>query len=133
MKKKNLFIILAICLIGLFACIAETRSFAGDENTIPIIIGEGDFGGSPIIRSPGSVPIEAAYYPSLSFILVNFDYDLGSISVKIECLTTGAYSQVLLNATQGVHPFLISGDTGIYEITFTLSDGHTYIGSFEIE
>lgn len=58
---------------------------------------------------------------------------LGSISVEIENLTTGAYSQATVNATQGVHPFLISGDVGTYEIIFTLSDGRVYFGSFEIE
>ena len=91
------------------------------------------YGGGPIIRMPGTIPIEATYYPSLSSVLVRFAYDLGSISVEIENLTTGAYSQAMVNATQGVHPFLISGDIGVYEITFTLSDGHTYIGSFEID
>ena len=133
MKKKSLFIITLMCLTGLLACLTGTRCFADGEDTIPIIIDDGNYDGGPIIRMPGTIPIEATYYPSLSSVLVRFAYDLGSISVEIENLTTGAYSQAMVNATQGVHPFLISGDIGVYEITFTLSDGHTYIGSFEID
>ena len=55
------------------------------------------------------------------------------MTVEIENITTGTFSQTSIDATQGVHAFAISGDAGIYEITFTLSGGHEYIGSFEIE
>ena len=108
--------------------------YAGDDDPIDVVIGdEGSNGGGRPHHAPALIPIEATYYPLLSSILVDCLYDLGSVSVVIENQTTGAYSQTVVNATQGVHPFLISGDIGVYEVTFTLSDGHTYIGSFEIE
>ncbi len=133
MKKKSLFIITMMCLAGLLTSLTGIHCYADGEDTIPIIINDENYGGSPIIRAPGTIPIEAAYYPSLSCVLVSIAFDLGSISVEIENLTTGAYSQATVNATQGVHPFLISGDVGAYEIMFTLSDGRVYFGSFEIE
>lgn len=75
MKKKSLFIITAMCLVGLLTSFTGTRCFADGEDATPIIIDDGNYGDAPIIRAPGTVPIEAAYYPSLSSILVNFAYD----------------------------------------------------------
>ena len=129
--KRFLPLILFAALVATFV---PQICLAGDENGAVILIeqtsGAGD---TPIIRSPDSVPIEAVYYPAITTIVVNFLNNLGSVSVEIENQTTGSYSQTSINATQGVHPFVISGDVGIYEITFTLSDGHVYTGSFEIE
>ena len=65
--------------------------------------------------------------------MVNFLYDLGSVSVEIENETTGEYNQTTINATQGVHPIIVSGDAGAYVITFTLNNGQAFIGEFEIE
>lgn len=129
--KRFLSLILFATLIAAFlpkTCLAD------DENTTIILIEQtSGFGDTPIIRSPDLVPIEAVYYPAISTILVEFHNDLGSVSVEIGNLTTGAYSQTTVNATQGVYPFLITGDEGVYEITFTLSNGQVYLGSFEIE
>lgn len=102
----------------------------GDETDI--IIGEVGSGGGTIFHAPALVPIQALYYPSLSTIYVNFLYDLGTVSVEIENETTGAYSQSVINATQGVHPFLISGASGHWTITFTLSNGVVFYGEFTI-
>jgi len=124
-------LLLAAALLLTIPC---TVVYAGDDDPIDVVIGDGgSYGGGQGHHAPALIPIEATYYPLLSCILVDFLYDLGSVAVVIENQTTGAYSQTVVNATQGIHPFLISGDIGVYEITFTLSDGHTYIGSFEIE
>lgn len=129
--KRFLSLILFATLIAAFlpkTCLAD------DENTTIILIEQtSGFGDTPIIRSPDSIPIQAVYYPAISTIVVNFLNNLGSVSVEIESLITGSYSQTNINATQGVHLFVISGDDGVYEITFTLSDGHVYTGSFVIE
>ena len=132
MKMKNPFFLIATLIIAIASAIG-TRCYASGDDPVTIIIDDGDFGQTPIIRSPGLVPIEAAYYASLSSILVDFLYDLGSVSVEIENETTGAYTQTIINANQGTYPFLISGDVGIYQIIFTLPGGHVYTGSFEIE
>lgn len=134
MKTNNLLTILAIFALGAFANFTAPCCYAdSDDDPVTIFIGEPGIGDTPIIRGPDQIPISASYYSSLSTILVNCRYDLGSMNVEIENLTTGTYTQASINATQGVHPFLISGEAGVYEISFTLSDGHLYLGSFEIE
>lgn len=129
--KKFLLLVLSVCLCS---PLVKAQNGGGGEPPEIIIIGEGGSGGgSPIHYAPAQVPIQAAYYSSHSTVFVNFVYDLGFVSVEIENLTTGEYSQTTVNATQGVHPFVVSGQTGIYEIVFTLSGGQVYQGSFEIE
>ena len=128
--KKLLLLLFSLCL---FAPMVSAQS-GGNADPVTIIIGEfGDTGGSPSHHAPALIPIQAAYYSSITTILVDFLFDLGSVSVEIENQTTGSYSQTTVNATQGVHPFMISGDMGDYMITFTLSNGHVYIGEFSIE
>lgn len=106
----------------------------GGENTEIPIIEEGDGGTSgPTNRAPAFVPIEAMYWAAASSIIVYFLDDLGPVSVAIENLSTGSYVQTVMNARQGVYPFRISGEEGIYRISFTLSNGHRYAGMFELE
>lgn len=128
MKKIFLlFVVLLSC-----APLMSAQTGGGDDPEI-IFVGEGGNGGSsPIIRTPALIPIQAAYYSSLSTIYVDFLYDLGSVSVEIENETTGEYSQTIINATQGLHPFFISGTEGHWTITFTLSNGVVYFGEFDI-
>ena len=134
MKTNIQFLLIAILSLGLFAMTSAPCCYAdGEDDPLTIFVGEPGVGDTPIIRSPALIPISAYYYSSLSTILVNCSIDLGSMTVEIENVTTGIISQTSIDATQGVHPIAISGDAGIYEITFTLSDGHEYIGSFEIE
>ena len=127
MKK----ILLLFLLLLMFAPLVTAQN--GGDDPIVIFVGQGgNEGGLPGYHAPALIPIQAAYYSSHSTVFVNFLYDLGYVSVEIENLTTGEYSQTTVNATQGVHPFVVSGQTGIYEIVFTLSGGQVYQGSFEI-
>jgi len=128
--KKILLILTCFFLIIPFAG-AQT---GGDCGVTEILVGEGgSTEGGRDLRAPALVPLRAYYYASVSSILLNFRYDLGQVSMSIENLTTGTISQSIVIGTPGIHWALISGVTGEYEITFTLSDGHEYIGSFEIE
>lgn len=102
------------------------------EGTDILITEGGELGGSPIHYAPALIPIQAAYYPSLSSIWVNFRWDLGSVTVEIGNETTGEQMQTTVNATQGMHPFLISGAVGHWIITFTLSNGVVFQGEFDI-
>ena len=134
MKTNIQFLLIAFLSLGLFAMTSAPCCRAdGDDDPVIIFVGESGIGDTPIIRSPALIPISACYYSSLSTILVSCSVDLGLMTVEIENVTTGTHSQTLIDATQGVHAFAISGDAGIYEITFMLSGGHEYIGSFEIE
>lgn len=128
--KKYFLLVLSVFLC---APLVKAQNGGGEEPPEIIIIWDGgSVGGTPIHHAPAQIPIQAAYSSSHSTIFVNFLYDLGYVSVEIENLTTGEYSQTIVIATQGVHPFVISGHIGNYEITFTLSNGQVYRGSFEI-
>ena len=134
MKTNIRFLLIAILSLGLFAMTSAPCCYAdGEDDPLTIFVWEPSLGNTPIVRSPALIPISACYYSSLSTILVNCSIDLGSMTVEIENITTGSLSRTTIDATQGVHAFAISGDAGIYEITFMLSGGHEYIGSFEIE
>lgn len=135
MISKNSFRFIATFALALFAFLpsVSAQCSAEDEDIVILIIDGGSLGGDPAHHAPALIPIQAAYCPTLSAVLVDFLYDLGSVSVEIENETSGAYTQTTVNATQGVHPFVISGNTGDYTITFTLSNSHVYIGEFSIE
>ena len=126
--KKVLLLILSLCLFAPIM-IAQT----GNDDPIGIVIGEsGGNGVNPSHHAPILIPIQAVYYPSISTIMVRFLFDLGTISVEIENETTGNYMQTTVNATQGMHPFVISGSSGLWLITFTFPSGEVLTGSFEI-
>ena len=71
-------------------------------------------------------------FASASSILVNYQIDLGSVTIEIENLTTGEYSQTLVNAIAGPMLLPISGTAGQWTITFTLPSGVVYYGEFII-
>lgn len=126
------FIIVFASALLMFSPFSDAMADGGDD-PIAIFIEDGgsnDYG--PTLRIPAIIPMESSYYPSLSTIMVNFRWDLGSVSVEIENLSTQEYWQTTINATQGVHPFLISGTSGTWTITFTLSNGTVYYGEFNL-
>ena len=130
--KKLFLVLFLICLVSPFLH-AQT---GGDEPVVIIIGGDGSGNGGgngsgPVRHAPALIPIQAAYYPSLSTLLVNFIYDLGLVAIEIENLTTGESIQTNVNAVQGVHPFSLPNVAGDYVITFTLPNGRVYRGVFE--
>ena len=105
----------------------------GGDVQIPVNVGDGGTNnGGPTHHAPVLVPISAVYYSSLSSIVASYLYDLGSVTVEIENQTTGEYSQSVVNALAGPMPFIISGTSGFWRITFTLSPGSVYYGEFVI-
>lgn len=127
--KKVLLLILSL----FFCATIMSAQNNGDDPTEIVIRESGNNSGNPSHYAPALVPIQAVYSQSISTIVVSILYDLGYVSFEIENMTTGEYSQLYFNATQSIHPFMISGDVGVYEITFTLSNGRVYTGLFEIE
>ena len=134
MRQKKTILLFVTLVLAAFASSVGVQCYADDDDPpVIIILDDGSLGGDTGHHAPALIPIQAEYYPSLSTIMVDFLFDMGSVSVEIENLTTGAYSQTVINATQGAHPLVIAGTAGVYEITFTLMNGVVYIGSFEIE
>ena len=128
--KKFLLLVLSVCLCS---PLVKAQNGGGGEPPEIIIIGEGGSGGgSPIHYAPAQVPIQAAYYSPQSTVFVNFVYDLGYVSVEIENLTTGEYSQTVVNALAGPMAFPISSSAGHWTITFTFTNGEVFYGEFDI-
>lgn len=110
---------------------ANLNATQTDEEIIPIYESNDPSIPTPP-KAPGQIPIECVYLSSASTIVVNYLYDLGSVTVEIENQTTGEYSQSVVNALAGPMPFIISGTYGFWRITFTLSSGMVYYGEFDI-
>ena len=110
----------------------EIRADGGDDQT-PINIGDGGSNGQgPVFHAPALIPITGYYSSTLSTIVVNYQFDLGSIVIEIENQTTGEYSLSVVNALAGPMLLPISGTVGQWQITFTLSSGTVYYGVFII-
>ena len=110
---------------------ANLNATQTDEEIIPIYESNDPSIPTPP-KAPGQIPIECVYLSSASTIVVNYLYDLGSVTVEIENQTTGEYSQSVVNALAGPMPFIISGTSGHWRISFTLSSGVCYYGEFDI-
>lgn len=127
MKK----ILLLFLLLLMFAPLVTAQN--GGDEPIVIFVGQGgNEGGSPGYHAPALIPIQAAYYSPHSTVFVNFVYDLGYVSVEIENLTTGEYSQTVVNALAGPMAFPISSSAGHWTITFTFTNGEVFYGEFDI-
>lgn len=97
-----------------------------------IIIDEGGQNEDGQPHRSGSIPVAAAYYSSLSSLLLDSRYDLGIVTVRLENLTTNTFSHTEINATQGLLFLPMVEEDGLYEIIISLSDGHIYSGRFSV-
>lgn len=120
---------LILCSLALFLNIGNI--FAIEEGT-DIIIEEYVSMEGPMFRDPTVIPISAAFYTTPSVIEVQFLMDLGYVSVEIENQTTSEYTQTVVNSAAGLAIFPISGNSGLWTITFSLSNGMVYYGEFTL-
>ncbi len=120
---------LILCSLALFLSIGNI--FAIEEGT-DIIIEENVSMEGPMFRDPTVIPISAVFYTTPSVIEVQFLMDLGYVSVEIENLTTSGYTQTVVNSAAGLAIFPISGNPGLWTITFSLSNGTVYYGEFNL-
>lgn len=124
-----------LLLLSAFLMLVPNWSSKADGGDVQIPVNVGDGGtnnGGPTHHAPVLVPISAVYYSSLSSIVASYLYDLGSVTVEIENQTTGEYSQSVVNALAGPMPFIISGTSGHWRVSFTLSSSVCYYGEFDI-
>lgn len=129
--KKILFYLLLMFSFSLFATpTSETSYAAADDDVIEI-----DVSYIPPVtgpkRTPAIVPISATCYVELSYIVVNFQYNIGDVVITITNHTTGANSTVNSPSSTGsaIIPFLF--ESGYYSITFETANG-SYYGCFSI-
>ena len=123
----------SIALILTIIASASLWGFKAQATNIPIPIkrtqgGTGSSGG--ILRSPAFVPIDA--YVSNAMVYVDFLNDLGEVEIELTNITTGDSVNETIENAIGWIVISFSGDSGSYQITFTLSSGAKYSGEFEL-
>lgn len=119
MKSKHVFLLLSLLLVGV-----GQLSAMQDEIPIPILTSEGDY---IIIRTPDSIKINCVYNTDNS----TFIFGIGG---SAECLTVSinnpgsneTYNTVFIGS--GLFYVPISGNTGLWQITITRSNGSEYVG-----
>lgn len=124
MKTKLQFFVSALLIVSSF-------HIAKAEHKPIIIVREPTTPSEVIHRAPAQIPITCILEDD-SFLVLNYLENLGMVSVEIENQTTGEYDQLYVNALLGSMIFPISGTTGNWTITLTLSSGAVYKGDFII-
>lgn len=103
-----------------------------DDKTLPVpIIREGTKKGG-ILRSPEQVPLSVFLIKDMSLLNIQFQRNVGELYFDLENKSTGGYVSDIIDSQIGNVIIPFSGEEGYYTITFTLADGVTYIGEFEI-
>jgi len=83
-------------------------------------------------RSPELVPIEAYYDDFTSSVYVSFCTNIGNVDLIIVNQDTSEFIEETINAYGTMIAVPISGNPGLYYLSFTLQSGIEYYGEFEI-
>lgn len=124
---------LVLLFTFLYLAVSSARSSEDDHQFIPIPVLDNTVVVGRTHRAPAQIPIQAMYDGFTSSICVQFLRDLGDIEISIYNLFTGDCIEFDVDSSDGASILPISGDEGIYQITFLLESGHEYEGEFEIE
>lgn len=119
--------IVALVLFNTFSVVA----FSKKDPTTPILINPFPSIPEDAPRTPSAVRIEASFDSGENVINVWLRNAGTSVTVDIENVSTGASYQYSVSG-DGSDVLPISGASGYWTITFTLSDGSVYAGNFMI-
>ena len=123
MKIKQTLLSLSLLLVG-----AGQLSAFQDQIPIPIYTSEEE---SIIIRAPDSIRISCVYDTDNSAFVFGIGGSTGSIAVSINNPGTNeTYNAVFIGS--GLFYVPISGNTGLWHITITRSNGLEYVGEILI-
>lgn len=114
-------------IASLVALLSAMPIYAGEGSDL-VYLQRKDEEGEVIHRAPELIPITCTIEEST--LSVNFLDNLGYIVIEIENQATLEYSQITVNALAGPMVLPISGTSGNWTITFTLSSGVQYYGEF---
>lgn len=102
-----------------------------DDEEIVVKTNTGGDGGDEGPRGL-DIPIQASYNSLSHLVSVDFLSNVGMVNIDIENEDTGTISSYLVNSAISHHSFLISGDSGLWTITFTLANGAEYVGEWVV-
>ena len=125
---KTLLLLGATILLGI---ISPAILIADGDDEIIVTKSKGDDNnGGP--RSLEIIPIQASYNSSTQLVSVDFTANIGIVDIDIENEDAGTISSYMVNSAISHHSFLISGDSGLWTITFTLANGAEYVGEWVV-
>lgn len=125
---------ITILLTILIALSFSNPSLAKEEDEIirVCVVTHSETNGKRTNRTPARIPVRALYLSSASSIQVTFNYDIGNVDISISNEATGESVSYDVDSQTGLCILPISGDTGLWSITFTLESGVQYQGEFSV-
>ena len=125
--------LLAFFLATSFAVVpAFAITVSSTGNPLPIIVENPGSGGGEGHRSVPEVPFTGYVDIILNIAVLNFSTPCGTVDITFSNLATGAYYNTQINGTGSVI-IPLSLSSGLWQVTFVLLSGETYLGEFEIE
>ena len=119
MKSKQAFLLLSLLLVGV-----GQLSAMQDQIPIPILTSDEEL---IIIRTPDSIKIDCVYDTDTNTIVFGIVGSTETLAVSIyNSSSNETYNAVFVGS--GLFYVPISGNTGLWQITLTRSDGSEYVG-----
>ena len=119
MKSKHAFLTLSLLLVGV-----GQLSAMQDQIPIPILTSDEEL---IIIRAPDSIRIDCVYDTDTNTIVFGIVGSTETFAVSIyNSSSNEAYNTVFVGS--GLFYVPISGNTGLWQITITRSNGSEYVG-----
>lgn len=131
MKTKLLLIFLSVILS--LSVFAQNDNNNTDRNKIPltpVVDGSHDNDNRSMIQ----LPVECCYLGIMNTIVTTVWSDLGDVVLTVtNCSTGSVWYDSFDSALEPQTILPISGDPGVYEITYITESGNVYEGTFIIE
>ena len=129
MKRVLLLCFLAISLLNGFTVSVANNGTVSQTPVVIIVTTSGDYGGGP--RIPAQIPIQGMVMGNTIYLV--FQCDLGDIDVELYKDGSGLVWQTSVDSSELSAMLPFNGSSGDYTLTFTMSGGAVYEGSFSIE
>lgn len=100
----------------------------GDHQFIPIRVLDNTTETGREHRSQVYIPIQAFYDDFTSSIYIQFLQSIGDVYIDVTNIDTGYNADFEVDSSLGTVILPISGESGLYDITFVLSEGGAYQG-----
>lgn len=127
MKK---IIILVISLLFLILPVSWATGVDSEPETIPVTILTSSTVPTRPHRAPVYVPIQAYLWAESSTVSAIFLQVIGVVDILITNCTTGSIVNRHIDSSLGMVEIPFVCESGVYQITFLLSNGTGYIGEF---
>ena len=102
----------------------------GERKIIIVTKGEGLEAPPAVPNSLSPVPISCSVDDELMILYAGFLDDLGDVTISVEEVATGFVSSTVVDSALGTAQMLLSGNPGLYTVTFLTEGGDVYTGNF---